>query len=54
MHRYLSSSQLLLIAEESGLSIALGEWMLTQSCRIAQQWPERFIAVSIHHTRALL
>ncbi|MBT9432910.1 EAL domain-containing protein [Candidatus Sodalis endolongispinus] len=46
-HRYLSSSQLLLTAEESGLSIALGEWMLTQSCRIAQQWPDRFIAVSI-------
>lgn len=46
-HRYLSSSQLLLTAEESGLSIALGEWMLTQSCRIAQHWPDRFIAVSI-------
>lgn len=46
-HRYLSSSQLLRVAEESGLSIALGEWMLTQSCRVAQQWPDRFIAVSI-------
>lgn len=35
------------IAEENGIIIPLGEWVLRQACRAAHGWPGLFIAVNI-------
>jgi diguanylate cyclase (GGDEF)-like protein len=35
------------IAEETGLICQLGDWVLTEVCQVAKQWPDRSIAVNL-------
>jgi diguanylate cyclase (GGDEF)-like protein len=35
------------IAEETGLIRELGEWLLREACRAAQEWPKLFVAVNL-------
>mgnify|MGYP003575654851 CR=1 FL=1 len=35
------------VAEETGLIVPLGEWILRQACRTAREWPRLFMAVNL-------
>ena len=39
--------QFIPIAEETGLIVPLGDWVLAEACRVAAQWPDLFIAVNL-------
>ncbi|HEX2605010.1 MAG TPA: diguanylate cyclase, partial [Oxalicibacterium sp.] len=43
----ISPSQFIPIAEEAGLIVQLGEWILRQGCRAMQQWNDLFLAVNV-------
>jgi diguanylate cyclase (GGDEF)-like protein len=35
------------VAEETGLICALGDWVLSEACKVAQEWPNLSIAVNL-------
>jgi diguanylate cyclase (GGDEF)-like protein len=43
----LSPAQVIPIAEETGLIVPLGEWVLREACTAAARWPELFVAVNL-------
>ncbi len=43
----LPPAQVIPIAEETGLIIPLGEWVLRESCAAAKRWPELFVALNL-------
>jgi diguanylate cyclase (GGDEF)-like protein len=43
----LPPAQVIPIAEETGLIIPLGEWVLREACAAANRWPELFVALNL-------
>lgn len=43
----ISPEQFVPVAEDSGLIVPLGEWILRQACLVSRRWPELFIAVNL-------
>lgn len=46
-HGMISPAEFINIAEETGLIIALGEWVLREACGMARQWPLLTVAVNV-------
>lgn len=47
LHGTVSPQQAVPIAEETGLILPLGEWVMRRACAAARRWPELFIAVNL-------
>ena len=43
----LPPAQVIPIAEETGLILPLGEWVLREACAAANRWPELFVALNL-------
>ena len=43
----ISPGEFIPVAEETGLIIPLGEWVLREACRTAKRWPDIFVAVNL-------
>ncbi|PLR42913.1 bifunctional diguanylate cyclase/phosphodiesterase [Chimaeribacter arupi] len=43
----ISPDEFIPVAEENGVIIPLGEWVLRQACRASHTWPSLFIAVNV-------
>lgn len=35
------------VAEDAGLAVTLGEWVLTEACKVAKEWPKLAVAVNL-------
>ncbi|HWK40411.1 MAG TPA: EAL domain-containing protein [Croceibacterium sp.] len=35
------------VAEDTGLAVPLGEWVLSEACKVASEWPELAVAVNV-------
>jgi len=43
----ISPEQFVPVAEDSGLIVPLGEWILRQACIVSRRWPDLFVAVNL-------
>jgi diguanylate cyclase (GGDEF)-like protein len=43
----ITPGQFVSVAEESGLIVPLGEWVLRQACLVSRRWPNLFLAVNL-------
>jgi EAL domain-containing protein (putative c-di-GMP-specific phosphodiesterase class I) len=44
---YIQPSQFIPVAEQTGLIIPLGEWILRQACTASRRWPDLFVSVNL-------
>ena len=47
VHGLISPDRFVGLAEDSGLILPLGEWMLRQACSDAKRWPDLYVAVNV-------
>ena len=47
----ISPEQFIPVAEDTGLIIPLGEWILQQACRVSRRWPTLFVAINLSPTQ---
>jgi len=43
----ISPGEFIPVAEETGIILPLGEWVLREACRTAKRWPDLFVAVNL-------
>ncbi|WP_161135254.1 bifunctional diguanylate cyclase/phosphodiesterase [Schauerella aestuarii] len=43
----ISPGEFIPVAEETGIILPLGEWVLREACRTAKRWPDIFVAVNL-------
>ncbi len=44
---YIQPSQFIPVAEQTGLIVPLGEWILRQACVASRRWPDLFVSVNL-------
>lgn len=44
---YIQPSQFIPVAEQTGLIVPLGEWILRQACLASRRWPDLFVSVNL-------
>ncbi|WP_196263609.1 bifunctional diguanylate cyclase/phosphodiesterase [Microvirga terrestris] len=44
---YIQPSQFIPVAEQTGLIVPLGEWILRQACHASRRWPDLFVSVNL-------
>jgi len=44
---FIPPSQFVPVAEQTGLIVPLGEWILRQACQAARNWPDLFVSVNL-------
>lgn len=44
---YIQPSQFIPVAEQTGLIVPLGEWILRQACTASRRWPSLFVSVNL-------
>jgi diguanylate cyclase (GGDEF)-like protein len=47
IHGLISPDRFVGVAEDSGIILPLGEWMLRQACTDAKRWPKLYVAVNV-------
>ena len=47
VHGLISPERFVSVAEDSGLILPLGEWMLRRACADARRWPDLYVAVNV-------
>jgi diguanylate cyclase (GGDEF)-like protein len=47
VHGLISPERFVGVAEDSGLILPLGEWMLRRACSDAKRWPDLYVAVNV-------
>ncbi|WP_201859143.1 bifunctional diguanylate cyclase/phosphodiesterase [Microvirga soli] len=44
---YIQPNQFIPVAEQTGLIVPLGEWILRQACMASRRWPDLFVSVNL-------